>query len=422
MAESISVTKHGELVENGVGKAILYYPASGQTRTSASRSDPDQPSNPFCDSFNGVSYDATKNVATVGAGQRWDNVYNQLDPHNVTVVGGRVLDVGVGGLVLGGGLSYLSDLYGLACDNVIDFEVVLANASIVNANAQSNSDLWWALKGGGNNFGIVTAFTLSTYPIHEVWGGIKSYTLDELPALFSAAIEYQSSPNKDPYANFMMQAWTTNASVGAVMNMVYLKPEASPSAFNPFYSIPTTSDTTKIQTLTQMMSGQIVPPIPRWDWFATSFQPNATSYKQIESIVTTAPELKEIESLTTGSLALGLQPISISAVLAGKARGGNALGLEGVNQTWFVLDTGHWFADDDEQAHDATRGIHAMIENVTNTDGNYVPYQFMGDASYDQDVIGHYGAVNVQKLKRIQEKYDPELVFQKLVSGGFKLP
>lgn len=90
--------------------------------------------------FDGVTYDAANNVATVGAGQRWSNLYNQLDPHNVTVVGGRVLDVGVGGLILGGesigshltikafadltgGLSYLSDLYGLACDNVVNFEV-----------------------------------------------------------------------------------------------------------------------------------------------------------------------------------------------------------------------------------------------------------------------------------------------------------
>ena len=138
--------------------------------------------------------------------------------------------------------------------------------------------------------------------------------------------------------------------------------------------------------------------------------------------MTTAPELKEIQSLTSGSLALGLQPISASAVLAGKARGGNTLGLESVNQTWFVLDTGHWFASVDEEAHNATRGIHARIENVTSTDGNYLPYQFMNDASYDQEVIGHYGAANVQKPKDVQKKYDPELVFQKLVSGGFKLP
>ncbi|KAL8821629.1 MAG: hypothetical protein Q9223_000372 [Gallowayella weberi] len=119
--------------------------------------------------FRGVEYDAANSVVKVGAGQRWKDVYQRLDTHNVTVVGGRVLDVGVGGLILGGGLSYLSDLHGLACDNVVSFEVllppknkvavlihekvVLANGSIVNANAKTNPDLWWALKGGGNNFG-----------------------------------------------------------------------------------------------------------------------------------------------------------------------------------------------------------------------------------------------------------------------------
>jgi FAD/FMN-containing dehydrogenase len=64
-------------------------------------------------------------------------------------------DVGVGGLLLGRGLSFLSARFGLACDNAVNYEVVLANASIPNANVNSNPDLFWALKGGGNQFGIL---------------------------------------------------------------------------------------------------------------------------------------------------------------------------------------------------------------------------------------------------------------------------
>lgn len=109
----------------------------------------------------------------------------------------------------------------------------------------------------------MTTFTLSTYPIHDVWGGTKSYTLDQLPALFSAITEYQNKPNKDPYANLIMQAFITNATIGAFINLVYLKPEVSPAAFSPLYSIPTVTDTTKLQTLTEMISGQLVPTIPR---------------------------------------------------------------------------------------------------------------------------------------------------------------
>ncbi|KAL8733401.1 MAG: hypothetical protein Q9181_003609 [Wetmoreana brouardii] len=234
--------------------------------------------------------------------------------------------------------------------------------------------------------------------------------------------EYQTTPNKDPYANLIMQAFVTNASIGAFLNMVYLKPEVSPAAFKPFYSIPTVNDTTKIQTLTQMISGQLVPPIPRFDWFTTSFKPSVSLYPQIDSIMTTAPELKTITSSTSGSIALALQPISASVVHAGNRRGGNALGLQATGQTWFALDTAHWSADDDVAIHNATRGILARIEDITKTDGNHLPYRFMNDASYDQDVIGSYGAANVQRLKAVQEKYDPDRVFQTLVPGGFKLP
>lgn len=252
-------------------------------------------------------------------------------------------------------------------------------------------------------------------------------------------LDYQSAPNKDPYANLMMQAFPTNTSVGAVLNMVYLKPEESPPAFAPFYRIPTTADTTKIQSLTQMMSGQMVPAIPRyvdqcltvrnvalitcrWDWFATSFKPSASLYDEARAIVTTAPELEEIKSLTSGTMVLGLQPISSSLVRAGDARGGNALGLDCVNQTWFVLDSGWSFSHGDQTAHNATGAITDRIENAARTDGNYVPYIFMNDASWDQDVMGHYGAENVRKLREVQRKYDPNRVFQKLVLGGFKLP
>lgn len=75
--------------------------------------------------LNKVSYDAGAGLASLGPGARWDAVYTELDKYNVTVVGGRVMDVGVGGLTLGSGLSYLSDLYGMVCDNVVSYEVCI---------------------------------------------------------------------------------------------------------------------------------------------------------------------------------------------------------------------------------------------------------------------------------------------------------
>ena len=255
-----------------------------------------------------------------------------------------------------------------------------------------------------------------------VWGGIKEYSLDYLPALMEAAYKYQTNPDKDLYANFMLQAFTTNSSVGVVLNLVYLKPEANPSAFEPFYQFPTIDDTTKIQTLTEMIGGQRVPPIPRWDWHATSFEPDSDLYAEIANITLTAPELKKIASLTSGSLALGLQPITTNAVLAGQARGGNALGLKPINQTWFVLDVGWNDPSGDEIAHNATASMRAKVEQASKNANKYIEYIFMNDASYSQDVIAHYGADNVEKMRAVQRKYDPASVFNRLVSGGFKVP
>jgi hypothetical protein len=125
------------------------------------------------DKLNQVTYDPSTTQVTLGAGAKWDAVYTLLDTHNVSMVGGRVMPVGVGGLTLGGGLSYLSDLHGLVCDNVASFEVVLADGRLVEASLSSHPDLFWALKGGSNNFGSfsVSSFLLPSPlsgPIHPV--------------------------------------------------------------------------------------------------------------------------------------------------------------------------------------------------------------------------------------------------------------
>ncbi|OTA53613.1 putative FAD-binding oxidoreductase [Hypoxylon sp. EC38] len=340
--------------------------------------------------FNIVEYDSSNNVAIVGSGQTWADVYPRLDQHDVTIVGGRI---------------------------------VLADGSLINANSKSHPDLFWALKGGGNNFGIVTAFTFSTYPIKEVWAGVKGYSLEDLPTLFSAMLEYQSVAVKDPYANLDLQGFVTNASVGIALSLVYLKPVENPPAFAPFYGINTTSDSTALTTLTEFLTGQGPASFPRRaDWFATSFLPSESIYSSLTGIMTTSPGFKQVQSVTAGTVAFGMQPISTSVIEAGNARGGNALGLKAVNQTWYVIDAGWWWEDDDTIVHEGTRDMIDQIEAESKAANDYVPYIFMNDASWDQPVIEHYGDANVRKLKEVQLRYDPNLVFQKLVPGGFKLP
>lgn len=125
--------------------------------------------------------------------------------------------------------------------------------------------------------------------------------------------------------------------------------------------------------------------------------------------------------MPAGSQAFGIQPISASLVEAGNARGGNALGLNAVNQTWMVLTSGWWNAEDDETVYTATREMIDDIESASKEEDQYIEYIFMNDADWNQDVIQHYGECNVERLRKVQSEYDPNLVFQKLVPGGFKL-
>ncbi|KAH6682543.1 hypothetical protein B0J14DRAFT_573820 [Halenospora varia] len=113
-----------------------------------------------------------RKVTSVGSGNTWHNIYKLLESLGMSVVGARDAAVGVGGLMLGGGISYFSGHYGWVCDNVLSYEVILADGSIVEASSSSNSDIYWARRGGsGTNFGIVSRFDLATFEQRSMWGG-----------------------------------------------------------------------------------------------------------------------------------------------------------------------------------------------------------------------------------------------------------
>ncbi|QPH19710.1 hypothetical protein C2857_005003 [Epichloe festucae Fl1] len=123
----------------------------------------------------GTTYDEGRQLAHVQPGGEWNDVIGTLDPQGVTVAGGRLGIVGVGGLLLQGGLSFLSSQYGLAADNIVGWETVTADGSIRYINATEEPDLAVAMRGSGSQFGIVTQFTIRTHPIGKIWGGTRVY-------------------------------------------------------------------------------------------------------------------------------------------------------------------------------------------------------------------------------------------------------
>ena len=102
--------------------------------------------------------------------------------------------------------------------------------------------------------GIVSQFTLKTYPIGLVWGGLRYYAADQFPALVSALAKYQSVPEKDPDANVMIQGPITNTSYGILLNLVYSRPVENPPAFEAFKDIPVLLDTTSVRTYANLIA------------------------------------------------------------------------------------------------------------------------------------------------------------------------
>ncbi|MGA7916525.1 MAG: FAD-binding oxidoreductase [Candidatus Acidiferrales bacterium] len=133
--------------------------------------------------MNYVRVDPKKKTALAGGGALWRDVDHATHAFGLAVPGGVISTTGVAGLTLGGGIGYLTRRYGLTVDNLLAVEMVLADGRFVTANARENADLFWAVRGGGGNFGVVTSFLFKAHPVDMDYGGPMLWPLEDAPEL-----------------------------------------------------------------------------------------------------------------------------------------------------------------------------------------------------------------------------------------------
>jgi hypothetical protein len=133
--------------------------------------------------MNTVVVDPSNRLVRVGGGCTLAEVDKATQPYGLAVPSGVFSSTGVGGLTLGGGLGYLTRRYGLSIDNLLEAEVVLADGRCVKASAQSNPDLFWAIRGGGGNFGVVTSFLFQAHEVATVFGGPMFWFIEDSPEI-----------------------------------------------------------------------------------------------------------------------------------------------------------------------------------------------------------------------------------------------
>ncbi|KAK5997456.1 FAD-dependent monooxygenase CTB5 [Cladobotryum mycophilum] len=368
-------------------------------------------------------HEPAADVVSVGTGALWRHVYAVLDPLNRSVVGARVASVGVGGFLTGGGLSFFSPRYGFGCDSVLNMQVVLANGSIVNANATSNPDLFRALKGGQSNFGIVTRFDLVTYPQPEYWGGAIQYPGSANEAQLSAFESFKTAPY-DGFAEIEQTYVYFGAleTFSSTNNMFYTKPVVNASALRYFSDIrPQMANTMRISNTSNFAKEiEKFQPTDQFAIYSTlSFPMSTGALRKVHSQWKDATS--SIASLVPNiTSVLTLQDIPPPPTADAPQ---NSLPFTPDSTPHkddvLVLFSLYW----SDKANSAF--IESVVKDLTvsiqQLVGDEVNFKYLNYAAAWQHPIRSYGKATQEELVRVARRYDPNSFYQKVVSGGFKL-
>ena len=354
-----------------------------------------------------VHVDPWTRRARAGGGATWGDFNYATHAYGLATTGGIVSTTGIGGLTLGGGIGYLSRGFGLTIDNLVSAEVVTADGEVVTANSDNHPDLFWALRGGGGNFGVVTSFEYQLHPVSDVYVGLFFYGLEaagdllrffreficDAPEAYGAFPAFQIAPPLD----FIPAERHGETFCVAVVH--WAGPiEQGEAAMKPFRELaPVVAEMVAPLPYPALNSAfdALFPPGIRSYWkgsFVTELTDDA-----IEAHLAHGPKVPEV------SCTMHLYPINGACHRVGADD--TAFAYRHANFATVILSA--W--SDPEADGDRIRWVRDYYEAIAphSEPGGYV--NFMADDDQAK-VAANYGA-NYSRLTKVKREYDPDNLF-----------
>ncbi|KAH6887749.1 FAD binding domain-containing protein [Thelonectria olida] len=384
-----------------------------------------------------VKLDDKTGQVRVGPGNRWDDVAEKLNGSGWTVVGGRIGNVGVGGYMLGGGLSFLSQQYGWAVSSIIEMEVVLPNGTIVTTSRSKHPDLFKVLRGGGNAFGIVTSYLLQGYKQGQVWGGTLIFQhSNETDAKLLAAMRDFTQHNKDNKAAIILTAQRTAKSLGSLdmwtLFVFYDGPTPPAGTFDSFTDAHPTLNTAKTQSYSDLLNannafvakgsiftiGTETVPLPMKAFGKKVLGDMHEYWRNVSAPI--------VDTVANAIVVQGYQPFPKRMARISRERGRDLIDMDdSIDRIIIELNYAYTSKSDAKKVDKAMKKNYKGIRSQVLKDQDngmlprgYLPL-FMNDAYHAQDYFSRLRPENRELARKVAEKVDPKGLFRDY-TGGFK--
>ncbi|RAH86633.1 hypothetical protein BO86DRAFT_432024, partial [Aspergillus japonicus CBS 114.51] len=302
--------------------------------------------------------------------------------------------------------------------------VVLANGSLVDANLGTYPKLYWALRGEGITFAIVTRFDMYGIPLVNMWGGLRNYTKEWIPTIVDIYVELGFHSPLEPSTSQITTLFYRDDEYTAAVHLTNTDPEPSPLLYDTgLAQVPYTSDTysiTRQSQLAQDLTDGQPNGLRQTYWTATHLLDRALAHfiHQVFEEETTA--LGPLDGLEARCI---MQFFANNTLHPMTKNGGDALPIAGGDQPLIIVNPAfRWqLASDDLKVMQANQNLFTRVKFYARQRGLDVAFLYMSYASEFQNVFATYGQRNLDRLREVARTYDPDGFFQAQTPGYFKL-